>query len=97
MKTNTTTAEKLLDAARQQKLSLPEVMLRREQEQNETPPETVYEKLGAAYAIMRQAVENSLKEPHRTMGGAARPGPESAAEPSRRARSRPRACPGARS
>ena len=69
MKTNTTTAEKLLDAARQQKLSLPEVMLRREQEQNETPPETVYEKLGAAYAIMRQAVENSLKEPHRTMGG----------------------------
>ena len=38
MKTNTTTAEKLLDAARQQKLSLPEVMLRREQEQNETPP-----------------------------------------------------------
>ena len=54
MKTNTTTAEKLLDAARQQKLSLPEVMLRREQEQNETPPETVYEKLGAAYAIMRQ-------------------------------------------
>ena len=69
MKTNTTTAEKLLDAARQQKLSLPEVMLRREQEQNETPPETVYEKLGAAYAIMRQSVENSLKEPHRTMGG----------------------------
>ena len=35
-------------------------MLRREQEQNETPPETVYEKLGAVYAIMRQAVENSL-------------------------------------
>ena len=69
MKTNTTTAAKLLEVSRQLGLSLPEVMLRRERELNETPPEVVYEKLRVAYGIMRQAVEESLKEPHKTMGG----------------------------
>ena len=38
MKTNTTTAAKLLEVSRQLGLSLPEVMLRRERELNETPP-----------------------------------------------------------
>ena len=69
MKTNTTTAAKLLEVSRQLGLSLPEVMLRRERELNETPPEMVYEKLRVAYGIMRQAVEESLREPHKTMGG----------------------------
>ena len=69
MKTNTTTAAKLLEVSRQLGLSLPEVMLRRERELNETPPEVVYEKLRVAYGIMRQAVEESLREPHKTMGG----------------------------
>ena len=54
MKTNTTTAAKLLEVSRQLGLSLPEVMLRRERELNETPPEVVYEKLRVAYGIMRQ-------------------------------------------
>ena len=48
MRTNTTTAEKLLQTARQENLTLPQVMLRREQELNETPPEVVYEKLQVA-------------------------------------------------
>ena len=69
MKTNTTTAAKLLEVSRQLGLSMPEVMLRRERELNETPPEVVYEKLRVAYGIMRQAVEESLREPHKTMGG----------------------------
>ena len=69
MKTNTTTAAKLLEVSRQLGLSLPEVMLRRERELNETPPEVVYEKLQVAYGIMRQAVEESMREPHKTMGG----------------------------
>ena len=69
MKTNTTTAAKLLEVSRQLGLSLPEVMLRRERELNETPPEVVYEKLRVAYGIMQQAVEESLREPHKTMGG----------------------------
>ena len=69
MKTNTTTAAKLLEVSRQLGLSLPEVMLRRERELNETPPEVAYEKLRVAYGIMRQAVEESLREPHKTMGG----------------------------
>ena len=69
MKTNTTTAAKLLEVSRQLGLNLPEVMLRRERELNETPPEVVYEKLRVAYGIMRQAVEESLREPHKTMGG----------------------------
>ena len=69
MKTNTTTAAKLLEVSRQLGLSLPDVMLRRERELNETPPEVVYEKLRVAYGIMRQAVEDSLREPGRTMGG----------------------------
>ena len=62
MKTNTTTAAKLLEVSRQLGLSLPEVMLRRERELNETPPEVVYEKLRVAYGIMRQAVEESLRD-----------------------------------
>ena len=65
----TTTAREMLQCVRETGLSLPEVMLRREWELNETPRETVYEKLGTAYRIMREAVEDSLREPHRTMGG----------------------------
>ena len=65
----TTTAREILQCVRETGLSLPEVMLRREWELNETPRETVYEKLGTAYRIMREAVEDSLREPHRTMGG----------------------------
>ena len=76
MKTNTTTAAKLLEVSRQLGLSLPEVMLRRERELNETPPEVVYEKLRVAYGIMRQAVEESLREPTKQWAGslAGRPG-----------------------
>ena len=48
MKTNTTTAAKLMEVSRQLGLSLPEVMLRRERELNETPPEVAYEKLQVA-------------------------------------------------
>lgn len=69
MKTNTTTAAKLLESIRQEHLTLPQVMLRREHELNETPPEVIYEKLRVAYAIMRQAAEDSLTTPCRTMGG----------------------------
>lgn len=65
----TTTAREMLQCVRETGLGLPEVMLRREWELNETPRETVYEKLGTAYRIMREAVEDSLREPHRTMGG----------------------------
>ena len=69
MNNNTTTAAELLALVREQNSTLPEVMLRRERELNETPPELVYEKLRVAYGIMRQAVEDSLREPGRTMGG----------------------------
>lgn len=69
MNNNTTTAAELLALVREQNSTLPEVMLRRERELNETPPELVYEKLRMAYGIMRQAVEDSLREPGRTMGG----------------------------
>ncbi len=65
----TTTAREMLQCVRETGFGLPEVMLRREWELNETPRETVYEKLGTAYRIMREAVEDSLREPHRTMGG----------------------------
>ena len=63
MKTNTTTAAKLLEVSRQLGLSLPEVMLRRERELNETPPEVVYEKLRVAYGIMRQGAKMCAGRP----------------------------------
>lgn len=69
MKTNTTTAAQLLQAVREENLTLPQAMLRRERELNETPAEQVYQKLAAAYGIMRQAVKESLQTPHQTMGG----------------------------
>lgn len=69
MKTNTTTAAQLLQAVREENLTLPQVMLRRERELNETPAEQVYQKLATAYGIMRQAVTESLQTPHQTMGG----------------------------
>lgn len=69
MKTNTTTAAQLLQAVREENLTLPQVMLRRERELNETPAEQVYQKLATAYGIMQQAVTESLQTPHQTMGG----------------------------
>ena len=69
MNNNTTTAAELLALVREQNSTLPEVMLRRERELNETPPELVYEKLRVAYGIMRQAVEDSLREAGKNLCG----------------------------
>lgn len=65
---NFTTANALFTLCEEKNITVAEAMLLREQEQNETEPAAVIQRLGAAYEIMKNAVAQSLQSPARTMG-----------------------------
>lgn len=66
---NFTTAEALLSLCREEKITVAQAMLRREQELNDATPQATLQKLSTAYGIMKNAVAESLTAPAKTMGG----------------------------
>lgn len=66
---NFTTASALMKLCGEEKITLAEAMLLREREINETDCEEVMARLQKAYEIMKNAVEQSLRQPQKTMGG----------------------------
>ena len=66
---NFTTAEALLSLCREEKITVAQAMLRREQELNDATPQATLQKLNTAYGIMKNAVAEALVAPAKTMGG----------------------------
>ena len=66
---NFNTASELLQLALEEKLSVAEIMLRRETERSDCSREEVLDKLRAALRVMERSAKEALTAPRKTMGG----------------------------